>query len=324
MNDLESRLAGLLDRKAADADVAPIKGFGDSPLTTDRPEIIETRTWNTPRWNRVALGAAAAVIVVVAVSVVAVVGQRAERSVSPTPDTDVEQTSPTSAATVTALPTRSPAEIKAGLVVELATASASDTLGAWTGRFNNDGSTRFAHRVRGFTSGALKWTVADYAEPGVQGIQQGTMLMTPFGDVTANSTNPVCCGSNGDSDSWVLFHDLPATVEYLTFESGTRWQRPVEGVAIVPATDVTFYDASGRPLNLLLPTPEQFDVAAAVSHSTSFEQVINASTSRCLADAGFDIYATDASSLQQWTTCLQDAIGAATTAGATSESLPAP
>lgn len=309
MNDLESRLVALLNRKAEQADVDPIDGFAEAPATVEVASVIELDEFTRKRRIWVSLAAAAAIIAVVAVA--AFVGKSTDRPVTTKPDGTAGQTLPAPAVPTTTTVANSTTASLPGAELPLRQISAADSWGKWAGKFTNDGSSQFVHRVRAFEVGGLQWMVLDFAEVWIGGISQGSMLLSPDGGVSAAATNPVCCMFRNEV-KWTHFVDLPPTVAYVTFNGGQS-QRPVDGVAIVPSETVRLHDASGKPSEVQQPPqPDQIAVSSTPSsqQTNSLTEVFGSSMSKCLADEDFDMYATDAGSNATWTGCIAQAVAA--------------
>ena len=168
------------------------------------------------------------------------------------------------------------------------------------------------HRVHGFEVNGTPWVLLDEATGWAGGVFQSTWLMIPTAGAFA-SPQPECC-MDIDGVSWEAYHDLPASVAYatFTFDGTPGWERPNNGVVIVPSADVVLVDSAGEvttpdltPLRRHIPvdTPAPPDPINQPEVG-SLAEVFQSATAACLSDANFDMYATDAASDATWAHCV--------------------
>ena len=178
------------------------------------------------------------------------------------------------------------------------------------------------HHVRGFEVNGMQWVLLDQAEGYAGGVFENTFLLSATGG-EVGSPQPVCC-IEIDGISWMAYHDLPSTVAYATFrfQGAEGWERPTDGVAIVPGlapppqssfepVSAVLLDISGEAT-----TPELVELRPHIPVDTppppgpgspeagSLAEVFQSAATTCLSDAHFDRYAMDSASDAVWAHCV--------------------
>lgn len=293
MNDLEQRLTDLLARKADEVDVGPVDRFlrGGVPLEGlrmhgDRPPDGRRRPM------LMVLTAAAAII---AILVAAIIAGRAGEPRSP-----VAPVGP-SDATTTSLPLF---VVPTGVELPLTTIPATEEF-----RSLRRGDPRPQHRIMLFEVSGQQWYSLDVIEAYTEGLVLTTWI----------ESFPVFAAVIP-----VFYYNLPPEVAFVSADNGSTryWQRPVNGVVIMPAAapaesfEVTLLDATGAVITLtsrlenvlaadtIRPAPWSSPRDGRQPHPFGFYNAMH----DCLTGRGYDPYGLDAADDAIWHSCLTDAV----------------
>ncbi len=314
MNDLELRLVDVLARKAAEVDGQPLDDPGADAIITSRgrSDLRLSDEHRRPMWHLVAAAAAIVAIVVAA----ALVGGRANGPTVPVTPPDVS----TSVTTVSgAHPT--------GTEIPLKALPAPEEF-ARARRLDTPSGTEVAHHVRAFEAGGVQWVVYDTVNVWTDGIGTSTTLAAENGVEASEGRQPICCtGIDAEGRQWQMYHGLPADIAFAVVEvqGVDYWQRPVEGVVILPADDgpnrvplpPSLLDAAENVIPPQVPWGSQIAMDPSFRPNTGTTRApfplpvdldFVTSMAACLQDSAFDIFAVDSATDQVWDACFASAL----------------